>query len=61
MLVIFDIKSGISIQGLTSELKVSMTSYVFSSNLIIATSIILSLYLSKPVVSKSKQIIIISK
>jgi len=59
--VIFDIISGISICGSTRDVKVPTSLKVFSSNFTIAISIILSPYLSKPVVSKSKQIIIFLK
>jgi hypothetical protein len=59
--VIFDISSGISTQGFIKEENLSISLKDFSSNLIIAISIMLSLYLSKPVVSKSIQIIIFLK
>jgi len=56
--VIFDDNSGISIQGLTKLSKRSIISNVFGSNFTSANSIILSLFLSNHVVSKSRPIII---
>jgi hypothetical protein len=51
--VIFEIISGIGIRGLIKVEKTSVISKVFSSNLTKAISIILSLFLSTQVVSKS--------
>ncbi len=54
----FEIRSGIGIWGLINVEYVSIVSKVFSSNFTKAISIILSLFLSRPVVSKSNPIII---
>jgi hypothetical protein len=51
--VIFETISGIGIRGLIKVEKTSVISKVFSSNLTKAISIILSLFLSTQVVSKS--------